>query len=225
MNIRKERYLLRLSTRELARESGVASSTISRLENGEPTYLSTARRVMDAIKRLKLEPAADIPGTDSITPKMTFGRARRRPDFARARKLLHMSQYALAVEFRVTIHEISKIESGYSQADTALEMQVETFLRVRLEEKGMSWPSAEPFERSTPSSEKITINFKDKPSIQVEGVKMWNPGPTTESAVDYVKMLDEMTQKKPAPCSACSGSGIVWNPNTGQPFKCPLCGA
>jgi ribosome-binding protein aMBF1 (putative translation factor) len=233
MNIRKERHQLRLTTRELAKEAQVASSTISRIENGEPTYHSTRKKVVDTIKRIKNEtlPVFRQPERElKDTCRIDFGRGRRRPDIVRARRLLGINQQGLAAEFRIGVHEISKIECGYAAPDKALEMQVETFLHVRLEEKGLPWPViTEPAPDSicTPNvpDEKITINFKDKAPIQVDGVKMWNPGPTTESAVNYKEILDRANKELGVqPCSACKGTRIVWNPNTGQPYKCPFCG-
>lgn len=225
MNIRKERHQLRLTTRELSKEAKVSCSTISRIENGEPTYHSTRKKVVDTIKRLKKEtlPVFRQPDRDMADAyRMDFGRGRRRPDIVRARRLLGINQQGLAAEFRVVVHEISKIESGYKEPDKALEMQVETFLRVRLEEKGLPWPSiTEPAPdticRTDMPDEKLTIRFKDKAPIQVEGVRMWNPGPTVETA----KLLETLTDML---CSVCRGTRIVWNPNTGQPYKCPFCG-
>jgi transcriptional regulator with XRE-family HTH domain len=149
MNIHNRRNRLGITTRELAKEAGVSPSSVSRLETEGGDWLnSTKRKVLKTLTRLE---AQGIPLPDSKKARIPRGKyggqGRRRPDLVAARGLLGLSQRDLVGQLeaddpllKVNNQEISKIESGYAAHDPKLEGDVEAYLRLQLEAKGIPWP-------------------------------------------------------------------------------------
>jgi len=140
MNFKEKRKSIQLTQKELAREAGVASSSVNRVENGGDVLLSTRRKVTAALKKLEDEYKEN--GFNNRMKKKTVPQSRRRPDLAHARKILGITQKQLAEEWNVDSHEISKIESGYDIHDFILEEMVDGQLRAQLKEKGIPWYGA-----------------------------------------------------------------------------------
>lgn len=214
MNCETRRKAIGLNIHTLAQEAGVVSSSVSRLEAGGNYLLSTRRKILEALKRLEAE-HKEI-GYIGGPRKTNICQSRRRPDIARARKTLGMTQSALAEQWKTTKYEISKIESGYDTPDLVLEEMIDGQLRAMMNERGLAWPD---LSGNTWKTAQECVGRGENPARRTGDV------PTTLKfkSVEQIEQDHKayMDYHKPT-CPRCD-RGILWGPD-GKPYVCPICG-